>query len=91
MVISKYDFDYDLKRTVIYQKFGGLVFTELPNILTSLALNDKVYKLLIKEDITVSMIENMLTDIKNEDEMYDKIIHFIELRGIEIEPKSEAI
>ena len=91
MVISKYDFDYDLKRTVIYQKFGGSVFTELPNILTSLALNDKVYKLLIKEDIIVSMIENILTDIKNEDEMYDKIIHFIESRGIEIEPKSETI
>ena len=91
MEISLYNFDYDYKRTIINEKYKSSVFNELPRILTDLSLNDNVYKLLIKDEISVEQFDEALANVKSLEEMTNKIIQFIESRGVKIEAKSEAI
>lgn len=91
MEISLYNFDFDYKRTIIKEKYKASIFNELPRILADLSLNDNVYKLLIKEELSAKDFDEALINVKSLEEMTNIIIQILESRGVNIEVKSEAI
>lgn len=83
--LTKYNSDFDYKRTVIEEKYINPFYKELPQILTNLSLEDNNFKIIMDKDLTKEVLLNSLVNIKDINDLFIMTKKFLIERGATFE------